>query len=97
MTICLSSSISLSNIGYVTQVKKTFALKPHPYWNISYYFDPNIKPISLLVNEFCGTNPGLVPSEKNALAYIPNGLKVSATDNPLISLQGILTRLVMLK
>ena len=29
------------------------------------------------------TKPEFMPSEKNALAYIPNGLKVSATDNPL--------------
>lgn len=82
MTICLSSYTS-SYGGGVTQVKKTFALKPHPYWNISYYFEPNIKPIDLRVSGYLNLNPYFKPSEKNALAYIPNGLKVSATDNPL--------------
>ena len=83
MTICLSSTTASSYGVGVTQVKKTFALKPHPYWNISYYFEPYIKPIYLGVNEQPSTNPSFKPSEKNALAYIPNGLKVSATDNPL--------------
>ena len=81
MTICIYSS-TYEYGRVVIQAKKTFALKPHPYWNISYYIDPDIKPISLGASWNPSTNP-VKPSEKNALAYIPNGLKVSATDNPL--------------
>lgn len=82
MTICLSSS-TYNYGGGVTQIKKTFPLKPHPYWNISYYFEPYIKPIVLRLSDQPSNKLEFKPAEKNALAYIPNGLKVSATDNPL--------------
>ena len=58
---------------------KTFALKPHPYLNMAYYIDPNLKPIDL--NSNWSMRP--LPEMQNTEEYFPNGLKVSKTDQPM--------------
>lgn len=56
-----------------------FNLKPHPYLNIAYYIDPDLKPIELSMRF---SRPAL-PTMVNVEEYYPNGLKVSKTDNPM--------------
>lgn len=78
--------------------KGEFTLKPHPYLNIAYHIDPNLKPIKL--SEFTSeveidnveatikskTIDELIALAKmqNAEEYFPNGLKVSKTDQPMV-------------
>lgn len=71
---------------------KTFTLTKHPYLNLAYYIDPEMKPITLdNVNEIrviqfnAGDVSGVlpIPDEANTQEYFPNGLKVSKIDNPL--------------
>lgn len=62
--------------------KGEFDLKPHPYLNIAYYIDPDLKPIKL--SDFISIGNRMdVPEMQNAEEYFPNGLKVSKTDNPM--------------
>ena len=71
-------------------ISNTFALKPHPYLNIAYYFDPSLKPISF--NDFNGqrfsikeleSEPDIFPpNEYNNEELFTNGIKVSLTSNP---------------
>ncbi len=58
---------------------QTFALKPHPYLNMAYYIDPNLKPIDLVGNY--SMRP--LPEMQNTEEYFPNVLKVSMTDQPM--------------
>lgn len=62
---------------------KTVQLKPHPYLNLSYYFDPDLKPIALAISPSISSSILNVPNMVNTEEYFPNGLKVSKTDNPM--------------
>ena len=86
------SILENTNGTTMTLYKKEFKLEPHPYMNIAYYMDDNLKPISLdkidtkSVTEYqtdgnASFNPA--PQETNVSESYPNGLKVSSTDNPL--------------
>lgn len=80
--------------GRVYRRSKTFALTPHPYLNIAYYIEPQLKPIVLPIegsssdvelDDFITTNSialFVTPSEKNNTEDYPNGLKVSEVNNP---------------
>ena len=61
---------------------KTVDLKPHPYLNIAYYIDPDLKPIEFSVYPV-PNNPHALPEMQNTEEYFPNGLKVSKTDQPM--------------
>lgn len=69
----------------------TLKLKPHPYLNIAYYIEPNLKPISMwqvISQTKSFTEPTAADmmefvKMQNAEEYFPNGLKVSKTDNPM--------------
>lgn len=76
----------------MTLYKKEFKLEAHPYLNIAYYMDGSLKPISLdkvatkSVTEYqTGAKPSFnqAPQESNVTESYLNGLKVSATSNPL--------------
>ena len=86
------SILENTNSTTMTLYKKEFKLEAHPYLNIAYYMDDNLKPISLdkidtkSVTEYqtdgnASFNPA--PQETNVSESYPNGLKVSSTDNPL--------------
>lgn len=62
---------------------KTVQLKPHPYLNMAYYIDPDLKPIALATNPSTSSSILNVPDMVNTEEYFPNGLKVSKTDNPM--------------
>lgn len=62
---------------------KTVQLKPHPYLNMAYYIDPDLKPIALATNPSISSSILNVPDMVNTEEYFPNGLKVSKTDNPM--------------
>lgn len=62
---------------------KTVQLKPHPYLNMAYYFDPDLKPIALAISPSPLSYILNVPNMVNTEEYFPNGLKVSKTDNPM--------------
>lgn len=81
MTICISGGISTGS--HLSQYIRTFNLTAHKYWNVSYFMDGSIKPIGCSLYSYPATSPSYKPSESNSLAYVPNGLRVSATDNPL--------------
>lgn len=80
--------------GKVYRRSETFKLTQHPYLNIAYYIDPQLKPIDLPIvgsstgvdfNDFITNSQiGLfvTPSERNNTEDYPNGLKVSAINNP---------------
>jgi hypothetical protein len=70
-----------------------FELKPHPYLNIAYYIDNELRPIDIShwngkdmhINDFedQGTNFDYKPSQEvNTAESFPNGIKVSLTNNP---------------
>lgn len=61
---------------------KTVDLKPHPYLNMAYYIDPNLKPIEFSVYPV-PNDPHALPEMQNTEEYFPNGLKVSKTDQPM--------------
>lgn len=61
---------------------KTVDLKPHPYLNMAYYIDPDLKPIEFSVYPV-PINPHALPDMQNTEEYFPNGLKVSKTDQPM--------------
>lgn len=71
-------------------ISNTFALKPHPYLNIAYYFNPSLKPISFQdfngkrfsINELESELDILPPNEYNNEELFTNGIKVSLTSNP---------------
>lgn len=63
--------------------KVEFDLKPHPYLNMAYYIDPDLKPISLSVTSAAQISTQTLPMMVNTEEYFPNGLKVSKTDNPM--------------
>lgn len=69
--------------GVVKQIinSKSFTLKPHPYLNIAYYIDPELKPID--IDTVTSTGSLTIPAMQNIEEHFPNGLKVSKTDNPL--------------
>lgn len=76
----------------MTLYKKEFKLEAHPYLNIAYYLDDSLKPILLdkaatkSVTEYqTGAKPSFnqTPQETNTTESYPNGLKVSATSNPM--------------
>lgn len=60
---------------------KTVELKPHPYLNIAYYIDPDLKPIEFEI--YPSPNNHILPEMQNTDEYFPNGLKVSKTDQPM--------------
>ena len=60
---------------------KTVELKPHPYLNIAYYIDPDLKPIEFEISP--SPNNHILPEMQNTDEYFPNGLKVSKTDQPM--------------
>ena len=80
--------------GRVYCKSKTFTLTPHQYLNYAYYIDPQLKPIDLPTvgssngvgyDEFFANDKielFVTPSEKNNAEDFPNGLKVSAVNNP---------------
>lgn len=76
MRICILA-VDSSNVPVFYE--KTFTLQPHPLYNMAYYIDPDLKPISI------GTLNREVelPTELNTTELFPNGLKVSKTDNPM--------------
>lgn len=76
----------------MTLYKKEFKLEAHPYLNISYYMDENLKPtlldkvVTKSVTEYqTDIKPSFnkAPQEVNTAENYANGLKVSATNNPL--------------
>ena len=86
------SILENTNSTTMTLYKKEFKLEAHPYLNIAYYMDDNLKPIALdkidtkSLTEYqtdgnASFNPA--PQETNVSESYPNGLKVSSTDNPL--------------
>ena len=80
--------------GNVYRRSATFQLTAHPYLNIAYYIDPELKPIILpnigssygvpLEQFLAGADSNLftIPTERNNIEDFPNGLKVSAVNNP---------------
>ena len=60
---------------------RTFTLKPHPYLNVAYYIDPDLKPISMGSDSSTGSLT--VPQMVNTEEYFPNGLKVSKAEQPM--------------
>ncbi len=86
------SILENTNRTTMTLYKKEFKLEAHPYLNIAYYLDDSLKPISLdkaatkSVTEYqTGAKPSFnqAPQETNTTESYPNGLKVSATNNPM--------------
>lgn len=74
--------------GSIEIYRRKFDLKPHPYLNMAYYMADNLQPSDLVLSETLslssytgGTHQA--PKETNASESFPNGLKVSATNNPL--------------
>ena len=61
---------------------KEVDLKPHPYLNMAYHIDPDLKPIEFSVYPV-PNNPHALPEMQNTEEYFPNGLKVSKTDQPM--------------
>ena len=61
---------------------KTVDLKPHPYLNIAYHIDPDLKPIEFSTSPV-PNNPHALPTMQNTEEYFPNGLKVSKADQPM--------------
>ena len=59
----------------------TFNLTRHPFFNMSYFVSPDLKPINITPNK--GTSVIPTPKEYNNIQKIKNGLKVSSVDNPL--------------
>lgn len=76
MQICILA-INSSNVPVFYE--KTFTLKPHPLYNMAYYIDPDLKPISIGPSN----REVELPTELNTTEFFPNGLKVSKTDNPM--------------
>lgn len=78
--------------GTVTAHKKTFSLKPHPYLNMAYYIEPELKPISMskeaehkeedIKSDTTKLSIMSIPVEENNIELYPNGLKVSLSNNP---------------
>lgn len=60
-----------------------FDLKPHPYLNMAYHIDPDLKPISITGSGIAPAEPEPLPEMQNTEEYFPNGLKVSKTDQPM--------------
>ena len=74
---------------------KSFDLRPHPYLNLAYYIDADLKPIEIPLLDYQemayngqatlsdydrdSALPIMVSAEEN----FPNGLRVSKTDNPM--------------
>lgn len=61
--------------------KKIISLKEHPLYNLAYYIQPELKPIDIQDTEV--TIEFIPPSQKKIGEVFPNGLKVSAVNNPL--------------
>lgn len=59
----------------------TFNLTSSLNYNYSYYINPSLKPIKITTKNLDEVKS--LPEEKNTTEYFPNGLKVSAVDNPL--------------
>lgn len=75
---------SSSTDTHVLVFQKTLSLTPHPYLNMAYYINPDLRPIdfttsgvSIPIDTFYNTI-----KEKNNEEVYPNGLKVSLTNNP---------------
>lgn len=78
----------------VTKYYKTFELNPHPYINISYYIDKDLKPIRLYdfdkmtirLDDFLAGDKNIdsfkVKPEQNITEDFPAGLRVTLADNP---------------
>lgn len=80
----------LQEYGRVYVKMRSFDLKPHPYLNMAYYFENDLKPIKLstftTINSARGENVETLKERvgmQNTEEYFPNGLKVSKTDNPM--------------
>lgn len=83
---------------FVNYGEKTFSLQPHPLYNFAYYIDPDLRPISIddmamhnqpdtirdFNENFHRSIYNTLVAEQNTEEHFPNGLKVSATDNPMI-------------
>lgn len=77
MRICILA-VNSSNVPVFYE--KTFALQPHPLYNMAYYIDPDLRPISIeTLNRIVE-----LPTEFNTTEFFPNGLKVSKTGNPML-------------
>jgi len=55
--------------------------KKHPHYNFAYYLHPDLKPFGN--TSHAGVLPA-VPPESNTVEYVGNGIKVSATNNPMV-------------
>lgn len=88
MTISFVRAASESSILLKTA---TYQLTPHPYLNFAYYINPDLKPLSTFATK--GTtlesflsgeysNYYTPTTEQNNTEEYPNGLKVSAVNNP---------------
>lgn len=94
MTIKFVSAMQNANQTLVIRYLKTFDLTPHPYLNLSYYIDPNLKPIDAydfekyiisLTQFVSGDVSSFLPTEEsNNIEDYPNGLKVSMANNPFV-------------
>lgn len=60
-----------------------FSLTPHNYLNFAYYISPDLEPIGIEHWSWSDTPLTGLPEESGTDEYVPNGLKVSAADNPL--------------
>lgn len=75
------SYIDTQGIIHKESYLNTFNLTSSLNYNYSYYIDPSLKPIKITTKNLDEVKS--LPEEKNATEYFPNGLKVSAVDNPL--------------
>ena len=75
------SYIDTQGIIHKESYLNTFNLTSILNYNYSYYIDPSLKPIKITTKNLDEVKS--LPEEKNTTEYFPNGLKVSAVDNPL--------------
>lgn len=80
----------------ITKHYETFNLKAHPYLNIAYYIDSELKPIDIrkfkttsisksdFENGYSNIADFFIPLEYNNIEVYPNGLKVSLANNPFV-------------
>ena len=69
------------------KAEKTLTLKRHPFLNLAYYFDENLKPIWFYFYDWMNEDEVeqmQTSASTPAIAHDPNKIKASATDNPLL-------------
>ena len=74
---------------YLKQYRREFDLKRHNYLNMSYFVDEDIHPIKIdgfecIESHFETISILGIPEILNATESFPNGIKVSATNNPIV-------------